>query len=191
MWAWARRSERRRSRPGSSPSARAGLAPLGDDRGRGDRSRRPRLLGVRRLPARDREAREPPCPAARGRSRGHRAPVGVDADFRQGKRLSTSCQSLHRCDEVCPIPHERCGSCCHKVTDMLRTEWPPLRPLPPDVPSPPPRVSCSGRPARDGDRRARRLAPSAALAIGFLVGAIVGIPLAVLVVYKVYCGRGS
>ena len=46
------------------------LAPLGDRRGRADRARRARLLGLHRLPARDRQAREPArAPASRRSSR--------------------------------------------------------------------------------------------------------------------------
>ena len=44
------------------------VAPVGDARRRRDRARRARLLGVHRLPARDRQAREPARAAARSRA---------------------------------------------------------------------------------------------------------------------------
>ena len=136
----------------------------------------PAARGRRARPSRGR-----PCAAARARSRGRRRRC-------RGRARSAECLRDH-VTNVADFGFAATEIGCHKLADMLRPDGRRRSTTPHSL------ATASGLllgtlGLRDDRRRAHRLGASARRALGLLVGAIVGIPLAVFVVYRVYNAPG-
>ncbi len=99
------------------------VAPRGDDRRDRDRARRARILGLHRVPARDRQAREPARPAAAGGVGGHGAAQRVSTlqggtvtfVFTRHRRLDRAAQAARR-----PVRRRARGSPPHRPRGVPR-----------------------------------------------------------------------
>ena len=142
------------------------LAPAGDARRRRDRARRARLLALRRLRARDRQAEQSaPLLATRG-ARGRRPPLGL---------------SLYK---VACFPQNEAVFSCHKLLLCSPRRW---------SRQPTPNLSLAGAGSVLIGTTAAVIVIgiligwlAGSTAWGFLIGAILGIPIGVFMTYKRY-----